>query len=75
MSPMTRLKAERRRRRWTQTALAFMAGLAPGNISQWERRRQLPNPRQLERLGQALGLPPETLLDEVQEEPRSWSHA
>jgi transcriptional regulator with XRE-family HTH domain len=63
---MTRLEAERRRRGLNQSDLGFLAQLTQGEISRFERRRALPSPRHLERLGRALGLPPATLLDEVQ---------
>ncbi|MGE0363245.1 MAG: helix-turn-helix domain-containing protein [Vicinamibacterales bacterium] len=65
---MTRLEAERRRRGWNQTVLAFHSGLTQGEISRIERRRSLPSPTYAERLGRALGLSPDALLAEVQPE-------
>jgi transcriptional regulator with XRE-family HTH domain len=62
---MTQLEAERRRRGLTQTGLAYWANLTQSEVSQIERRRALPSPRHLERLGRALGLPVDTLMDEV----------
>lgn len=66
---MTLLEAERRRRGWNQTQLAFHAQLTPGEISRFERRKRQPSARHAARLSRVLGLPPEVLQFEVTEAP------
>ena len=58
---VTRMKAERLRRRWTQTDLAYHARMSPSDISRIENGRLIPYPGYAERLGKALGLSPEEL--------------
>lgn len=67
---MTRLEQERRQRGWTQTTVAFYAGLTQALISSFERRRLVPSPERAARIARVLGIPPESLLDEVPE-PKS----
>ena len=62
---MTRLEFERRRRGWTQTVLAFHAGVTPSLVSLVECRRMKPTPTCAARLGQPLGLSGDAVLDEV----------
>lgn len=62
---MTRIEQERRRRGWNQTALAYHARLGQSDVSRIERRLMIPTPRIAERLGRALGVSAEVLLDEV----------
>jgi len=64
----TRLKAERQRRGWSQTALAYRAKLTPGDVSKIERGILRPYPRQAARLGRALQLAPDELLAPVEHE-------
>jgi transcriptional regulator with XRE-family HTH domain len=62
---MLRIRAERLRRQWTQTDLAFRAGLATSDVSRIETGRFRPYPRQAARLAKALKLPVEDLLQPV----------
>jgi transcriptional regulator with XRE-family HTH domain len=63
---MLRIHAERLRRGWTQTALAYHAGkLSPADISRIENGWLRPYPRQLNALSEALNVPADQLLDEV----------
>lgn len=62
---MTRLELLRRRRAWTQMELAYRARLTQGRISRLERRQDTPWPNESKRLGAVLGVPPETLLDDL----------
>ncbi len=62
---MTRIEFERRRRGWNQTALAYHARLGQCDVSRIERRMLILTPRIAERLAGALGLNPDSLLDEV----------
>ena len=62
---MTRLEFERRRRGWNQTELAYHSGLTQGEISRIERRVFIPTTTYVERLGRALNVGPDTLMDEV----------
>jgi transcriptional regulator with XRE-family HTH domain len=64
---MTRLQKERQKRALTQMLLGSLANLTPGEISKIERRRVMPSALHLARLGRALGLDPEALLDDVDE--------
>ncbi len=60
---LTRLKKERQRRGWTQTVLAYKAGMTPAEISRYETGRMLPYREHARRLAKVLGLKPEQLLD------------
>jgi transcriptional regulator with XRE-family HTH domain len=62
---MTRMEAERRRRGWNQTALAYHSRLSQAEISRIERGRAIPTRTIAERLGLALGVRPEELLSPV----------
>jgi len=64
---MTRMRAERRRRRWTQTDLAYHCRLSAADISRVETGRLQPSAAYRERIGRALGVPAAQLLDEVTE--------
>jgi ribosome-binding protein aMBF1 (putative translation factor) len=64
---MVKMRAERQRRGWNQTVLAFRAKVALADVSKFETRRATPYPGQRKRLARALNLDPETLLDEVTE--------
>ena len=57
------MKAERVRRGWTQTDLAYHARVQPAEISRIERGQARPYPRQATRLARALKLTPDELLE------------
>jgi transcriptional regulator with XRE-family HTH domain len=62
-----RVKAERLRRRWTQTQLGARAGLSASEISKIETGRAQPYPRQLQRLARALKTNAGELLSRVRQ--------
>lgn len=65
---MTRMQAERLRRRMSQTDLAAAAGkLSASDISRFERAYGRPYPAQAQRLAAVLGLEPDTLLESADE--------
>jgi transcriptional regulator with XRE-family HTH domain len=64
---MVRMKAERLKRKWTQTDLAYRAKVAISEISRFETQHAKPYPAQGRRLAKTLHLDPATLLDEVHE--------
>ena len=59
---MLRMKQERLRRGWTQTAVAFHARLTAAEVSRIETGRLRPYPTQIARLAQVFGLDPAELL-------------
>lgn len=60
---MTKLQAERIRRRLSQTALAAAAGkLSASDVSRFERGWSVPYPAQAERLARVLNLQADELL-------------
>lgn len=63
--PLTRLKAERLRRGWTQIDLAYHSRVQPAEISRFETGIARPYPGQARRLAAALELEPGQLLEEV----------
>ena len=63
---MSRIKAERLKRQWTQTDLAFYARMSSSDISRIENGRMIPYPGHLERLSKALGIDSQELLQEVE---------
>ena len=63
---MTRIEAERKRRGWTQTELAFFAQMHQPDVSRIERGIQKPTADRRQRLSRVLGVPPDRLLDEVE---------
>lgn len=64
---MTRLKHARRQRGHSQHRLARQTGLTQPALSLIERGILIPTPQQLERLADALDVPPADLLKEVVE--------
>ena len=64
---MLRLRLERLRRGWNQTALAFYAEMSAPEVSRIETARMRPYPSQMEKLSRVLGLDPEVLLQEMGE--------
>jgi transcriptional regulator with XRE-family HTH domain len=63
---MLRIKQERLRRGWNQTALAFYAGVSVADISRIESGRFRPYDGQLLRISAALEVDPATLLEQVE---------
>jgi transcriptional regulator with XRE-family HTH domain len=61
-----KVRAERLRRRWSQTVLGARAGMSASDISRIETGRLLPYPRQISRLARALKLDPAQVLDRVE---------
>lgn len=64
---ITRVRHERLRRGWSQTALSFHAKVATPDVSRIETGRLRPTSKQAEKLAAALGLDPATLLDLMNE--------
>jgi transcriptional regulator with XRE-family HTH domain len=62
---MTRMKAARLERGWSQQELGFHARIAAGDISKIESVKVKPYPGHVARLCQVLGLSPEELLAQV----------
>ena len=60
-SIVTRMKAERLRRHWTQTDLAYHSRMSSSDISRIENGLLVPYPGYAERLAKALGLSLEEL--------------
>ena len=58
---VTLMKAERLRRQWTQTDLAYHSRMSPSDISRIENGLLIPYPGYAERLAKAPGLSPEEL--------------
>lgn len=67
---MLRIRAERLRRGWTQTVLAYKARLSTSDVSKIETGMQRPYPKQARALSVALGIPTENLLDVLDQENR-----
>jgi ribosome-binding protein aMBF1 (putative translation factor) len=53
---MVRIREERKKRGWNQTDLAYHSRVPAAEISRIESGRLIPTQKQLERIGQALGL-------------------
>ena len=66
---MLRMKVERLRRGWNQTALGYHAKMSGPEISRIETGRTRPYPKQLARLAKVLRLSPDTLIEEAGDEP------
>lgn len=60
------LKAQRRRRFWTQTALAKELGVSLNTVQRWEMGMSIPFPATQQRLVQVLGVEPEVLLAAIE---------
>ena len=58
-----KIKAERLKRKWSQTTLGYHAKLSASEVSRIESGRTRPYPGQAARLGRALGIPPDQLLE------------
>ena len=65
---MTLMKAERMRRRWSQTELAFRTQLTAADISRFESGRMKPYPSQAARLSRVLEIDSGKLQDQVETE-------
>jgi ribosome-binding protein aMBF1 (putative translation factor) len=66
---MLRIRWERLRRGWTQTALAYKARLSASDVSKIETGMLRPYPKQARALGAALQVPTNALLEEVEGRP------
>ena len=64
---MLRIKAERLRRGWNQTRLAYQSDLSGPDVSRIETGRTRPYPKQLQRLAKVLNLSPDSLMQEIGE--------
>lgn len=62
----TRMRAERIRRGWSQTDLAFFARLTAPDISRFESGQMKPYPAQAARLSKVLGIDPGKLQECVE---------
>ena len=64
---ITKMKAERRRRRWRQVDLSFHSNVPIGEISKIETLRMKPYQKHAERISKVLGISPGELQDLVEE--------
>ena len=62
---MRRIKAERLKKGWSQTVLAYKSSVSIADISKIELGRLEPYPSQRERLAKALHITPDQLTTEV----------
>lgn len=62
---MLRVRSEPLRRGWSQTVLAYHAGLSASDVSRIENGMQRPYPKQAAGLARALEIRVERLLEEV----------
>lgn len=67
---MRRIRAERLRKRWSQTELGFHARVSAADVSKIETGRLIPFSGQAARLAAALGCRVEELLDDSDPSPR-----
>jgi transcriptional regulator with XRE-family HTH domain len=65
---MVRLKRERLKRGWSLQTLGFHAGIQGAEISKMERGILVPYPTQRERLARQLGVRPEELMQEADDD-------
>lgn len=66
MYKITRIKAERVDRGWTQCELAYFARMSSADVSRIETGRMVPYKGQAQRLARALNLDPSELLEQVE---------
>ncbi len=71
---VTRMKAERLRRQWTQTDLAYHSRMSPSDVSRIENGLLIPYPGYAKRLAKALGLSPEELQRPAKREAMAVAH-
>ena len=71
MRTILKVKAERLKRNWNQTDLAFFARMSSSDVSRIETGRMIPYSTHAERLAKALGIHPDELLEEVELEKES----
>jgi len=71
MMKIPKVKAERLKRNWNQTDLAFFARMSPSDISRIETGRMVPYSAHAQRLAKALGIHPDELLEKVELEKES----
>lgn len=67
----TRIRGARHERGWSQVHLAYYSGVGCADISKIEVGRLLPTPAQVRRLADALDVPLDALLREVEGAARS----
>jgi transcriptional regulator with XRE-family HTH domain len=60
------LELARRNKKWSQDTLGAFARVAKDFVSAMETGKAWPTPDQRERIAQVLGVPADTLMDEVQ---------
>jgi transcriptional regulator with XRE-family HTH domain len=65
--PLLKIRAERRRRGWTQLDLAYRADVPISELSRIETGQSRPYPAYAQRLAATLGLEPEDLQKEAGE--------
>jgi len=63
---MTKLRDFRKQRGWNQTDLAYHSRVPTNEISRIESGKLQPSPAQLQKLGRALGVPPDELTKQQQ---------
>lgn len=63
---MLNIELARRNKKWTQTDLSAFARIDQTFVSSLERGNSWPTPDQRERIANALGVPADTLMEEVQ---------
>ena len=71
MRKILKVKAERLKRNWSQTELAFFARMSSSDVSRIETGRMIPYSTHAQRLAKALGIRPDELLEEVELEQES----
>jgi transcriptional regulator with XRE-family HTH domain len=63
-----KLRPERERRKWSQTFLSAMTGIAQSDLSAFENERRTPGPGQRRRIARVFGLPEADLFDPIEQE-------
>lgn len=63
--PMTKAEAARAAKKWSQTKLAYMAGMAQSDISAIENGWRKPYPSQAKRLAKLLGVKADELTQDA----------
>jgi transcriptional regulator with XRE-family HTH domain len=66
---MTKMKARRQEMKLTQTAVGYLSGVSPADVSRIENRRLTPYETQATRIGKVLKLRPEELQEPAASEP------
>jgi ribosome-binding protein aMBF1 (putative translation factor) len=66
---MTKMQQARDAKKWSQTKIAYMAGMAQSDVSAMENGWRKPYPGQAKRLAKLLGLKPEELTEPADNQP------